>query len=415
MAESGFHPGIEARGLGGARVLVVDDDAGVRNSTAGILRRFGAVVSEAAGGREAIEVVGREPFDVVLCDILMPDADGLEVLRTIRDRGLDLAVVLMTGLPCFQSAVDALRLGALDYLCKPEPVERLCGAVARAARIGRLAHARREALAVVGRASPAAVDGAELGDALDRALQSLWMAFQPIVRRDGTVYGYEALMRTKEPSLPHPAAVLDAAERIGRIGEVGRRTRDAAATFLGQAGEGTSIFLNLHSSDLADPELRRDDTPLALAAHRVVLEVTERASLDQVENPGRAVAALRERGFRIAVDDLGAGYAGLTSFTQLSPDVAKLDMSLVRGVDTDERRARVIGSITALCHELSVLVVAEGVETVAERDALLGLGCDLFQGYLFARPAAPFPVPVWPAVDTGRQLDLLRPTLSPET
>ena len=81
-------------------------------------------------------------------------------------------------------------------------------------------------------------------------------------------------------------------------------------------------------------------------------------------------------------------------------------MSLVRGVDTDERRARVVGSMTSLCHELGVIVVAEGVETVAERDTLLGLGCDLFQGYLIARPSGPFPEAVWPVVGSGRQLEL---------
>ncbi|MBI5490542.1 MAG: EAL domain-containing protein [Deltaproteobacteria bacterium] len=398
----------ETRGLGGARVLVVDDDDAGRRVSAQILSRAGAVVAEATGGREAIDAVGRQPFDVVLCDLVMPDADGIDVLRAIRDRDLDIAVVLITGAPNVTTAVAALRLGALDYLSKPEPVDHLREVVARAARIGRLARARREALAAGGRTSPGPTGGPELGGALDRALESLWMAFQPIVRRDGTLYGYEALMRTKEPSLPHPGAVLDAAERLGRIGEVGRRTREATASRIGGAAEGTLIFLNLHASDLADPDLRRDDTRLALAARRVVLEVTERASLDQVENPSGAIAALRERGFRIAVDDLGAGYAGLSAFTQLAPDVAKLDMSLVRGVDTDERRARVVGSITSLCHELNVLVVAEGVETVAERDALLGLGCDLFQGYLIARPAEPFPTHAWPGPGTqaGKQLEL---------
>jgi len=399
MSECSFQPPIEARGLGGARVLVVDDEAAVRRCTVRMLRLHGAEVVEASGGKEAIEAVGRETFDVVLCDIMMPDADGIEVLRAIRGRDLDVAVVLITGVPSVATAVEALRLGAADYLCKPEPMDSLCKVLARVAQVARLARARREALSVVGRAAPEAGDVVGLDGALDRALGSLWMAFQPIVRRDGTVYGYEALMRTGEKSLPHPGAVLDAAERLGRIEEVGRRTRDATASVVDSAADGVSIFLNLHASDLADPELRRDDTPLALAARRVVLEVTERASLDRVENPSGAVAALRERGFRIAVDDLGAGYAGLTSFTQLAPDVAKLDMSLVRGVDADERRARVVGSITALCHELKVLVVAEGVETVPERDTLLGLGCDLFQGYLIARPAEPFPTPVWPRVE----------------
>ena len=97
----------------------------------------------------------------------------------------------------------------------------------------------------------------------------------------------------------------------------------------------------------------------------------------------------------IAIDDLGAGYAGLSSFTQLEPDVAKLDMSLVRGIDTDTRRRSIVRSMKQLCSELGILVVAEGVETVAERDTLDDLGCDLLQGYLFAKPCRGFEAAKW--------------------
>ena len=111
-----------------------------------------------------------------------------------------------------------------------------------------------------------------------------------------------------------------------------------------------------------------------------MLEVTERASLYGVKNVAACVAKLKALGFDTAIDDLGAGYAGLTSFTQLEPRIAKLDMSLVRGVDTDARRQSIIRSMVKLCDELEMLVVAEGVETVAERDMLAELGCDLLPG-----------------------------------
>ena len=107
------------------------------------------------------------------------------------------------------------------------------------------------------------------------------------------------------------------------------------------------------------------------------------------------VDSLRKLGFRIAVDDLGAGYAGLTTFTLLQPDFVKLDMTLVRDIDADTTRQRVVGTMARLCRELGMSVVAEGIETVAERDTLLTLGCDLLQGYLFARPGPPFPRVTW--------------------
>jgi EAL domain-containing protein (putative c-di-GMP-specific phosphodiesterase class I) len=126
-----------------------------------------------------------------------------------------------------------------------------------------------------------------------------------------------------------------------------------------------------------------------------VLEVTERASLDEVSNVAACVARLKALGFQIAIDDLGAGYAGLTSFTQLEPNIAKLDMSLVRGVDADSRRQSIIRSMKSLCDELGVLVIAEGVETTAERDTLAQLGCDALQGYLFGRPSRTFDRATW--------------------
>ncbi|MBI4953435.1 MAG: EAL domain-containing protein [Myxococcales bacterium] len=385
-----------AAALGGTRLLVVEDDEAVGRVTARVLDRAGAQVSVARSAEEAVALLANNTFEVVLSDIAMPGASGLEVLRKVRERDPDASVVLITGLPEVATAVEALRLGASDYLTKPQAPDELVASVARAARLARLARVKREALAVTGRTTPEAGDRTALALALERALGSLWMAFQPIVARDGSLYGYEALMRTREPALPHPGAVLEAAERLGALGDVGRRTRQATARHLDEVPDGVAVFLNLHASDLADPALGDPDGPLVRHAARLVLEVTERASLDGVKDARAAVVGLRSQGFRIAIDDLGAGYAGLTSFTQLEPDLAKLDMSLVRDIDRDGRKASIVGAMTKLCHELSVPVVAEGVETRAERDSLLDLGCDLFQGYLFAKPAYPLPTPAWP-------------------
>jgi len=153
--------------------------------------------------------------------------------------------------------------------------------------------------------------------------------------------------------------------------------------------------VNLHPADLADPELYLADAPLARFASRIVLEITERASLEAVPDVSARMAELRTRGYRIAVDDLGAGYAGLNYFASLRPDIVKIDMSLTRGVDVDPVRAKVVQSLVNLSHELGMLVVAEGVETVGERDTLVAMGCNYLQGYLLARPAAPFVAIEW--------------------
>jgi EAL domain-containing protein (putative c-di-GMP-specific phosphodiesterase class I) len=106
---------------------------------------------------------------------------------------------------------------------------------------------------------------------------------------------------------------------------------------------------------------------------------TERAALDSsADIPGR-IRRLRSLGFRVAIDDLGAGYAGLSYFALLTPDVVKLDITLVRNIHQEEIKRKLVGSLTSLCMELGMLVVAEGVETTEERDAVLERGCDLLQ------------------------------------
>ena len=130
------------------------------------------------------------------------------------------------------------------------------------------------------------------------------------------------------------------------------------------------MFVNLHPADLEDAELYADDGALTPFAKQVVLEITERAALDRIHELSSRVTRLRALGYRIAIDDLGAGYAGLTSFAQLEPEVVKVDMSLVRGIDSSAVKQKLVRSIVALCTELGIQLVAEGIETPAERDML---------------------------------------------
>jgi EAL domain-containing protein (putative c-di-GMP-specific phosphodiesterase class I) len=148
-------------------------------------------------------------------------------------------------------------------------------------------------------------------------------------------------------------------------------------------------FVNLHPLELNDDSLLDPHSPLSRFAPNVVLEVTERAHLDNVRNVTDRVARLRELGFRIALDDLGGGYAGLTSFAALVPDFVKIDGELVKGIDQNALRRRLVASIARVCTELGIPVVAEGIETSGEKDEALRAGCELLQGFLIGRPAPP--------------------------
>ncbi len=387
---------VVAVGGAGRRVLIVDDEEAVRRASARVLGAEGFEVVQAVDGREALGQLERGQFDVVVSDVMMPNMSGLELLRTIRQRDLELPVILLTGMPNLDAALEAGRYGALHYLTKPVDNARLVQAVSRAERLRRLAVTKRMAMDALGSTLPRAGDLAGLEQSFDSALANLWMAYQPIVRgSDQELYGYEALMRSKEAAMPHPGAILDAAERLDRLSDVGRRVRALAPLPLPSAPESALLFVNLHSSDLADESLVDPDSPLVRWASRVVLEITERATLDGIKGLEKRVAQLREIGFRIAVDDLGAGYAGLTSFALLDPDIVKLDMTLVRGVEKAPIKARLIQSLCAVCRDLGITVVAEGIETVAERDCVMELGCHLLQGYLLAKPGPAFPPFSW--------------------
>jgi len=374
------------------RVLLVDDQEDILKAYSRWLKAGGFEVETADDGATATDMAARTPFDVIISDISMPGMTGVEMLRAVRERDLDVPVVLMTAQPELETAMEAVELGALRYLPKPVDGHFLVEVAQHAVRLHRLARLKREALKLTGSdAQPG--DRIALEGAFERALGGLWLAFQPIVSlSERRIYAYEALMRSREAALPHPGAMLSAAERLDRLPDLGRAIRARAAAAARTLREDVLLFINLHPADFEDPTLYSEAAPLAPFARRVVLEVTERAALDDMHKLREKVARLRALGYRVAVDDLGAGYAGLATFATLEPEVVKIDMFLVRDIETTRTKRTLVGSLTGVCRELGMKVVAEGVETAGERDALIDLGCDLMQGYFFARPAADFPV-----------------------
>jgi EAL domain-containing protein (putative c-di-GMP-specific phosphodiesterase class I) len=376
------------------RIVLVDDDDTLLRAFGRSLERAGHEVTRVGDGRAACELLATldlREIDVVVTDLTMPGAGGLDVMRTAHRLDPDLPVLLMTGMPTVETAVQALERGAFRYLLKPIEANALEDAVARALEFRHLARSRAPNAASL--TSPSISRARlELGARFDAALRDLWMAFQPIVSfRQNRVHAYEALVRTDEKTLARPDHFFNAAEQLGRVQELGRTIRSAVARAIADAPEEALVFVNLHASDFADDELYSASAPLAPYASRVVFEITERTSLARFRDIQDRVAALRAYGYRIAVDDLGAGYAALSSIASLQPEVVKLDMSLVRSVDDQPIKQRLVASLQTLGEALGITVVAEGVETCRERDTLVSVGCDLFQGFLFAKPGRGFP------------------------
>ncbi len=378
------------------RVVIVDDDAILVRAYERCLRFAGFDVKSNTSPRHMLEGFENGSADVVIADIGMPEMDGLGLLAAVRKIDPDVPVLLVTGMPTIDTAIAAIETGALRYLVKPIVSDELVASVTEATRLCKLARLRREATRVA-KSVPPPNGRSTLRDAFDRAMDTLYMAYQPIVdvtQKD--VFGHEALVRTRESSIPHPGALFATAEKLGMLPQLARKIRMVAPHVLEHLDPSVALFVNLHPRELADEQFAREIETLLPVATRIVFEVSERVSIDDLGRCRARLTQLRQQGFGLAVDDLGAGYAGLTSFALLEPEIVKLDMSLIRGVESSSIKQKVIGSLISLCTEMNVRVIGEGVETQQEADVLLELGCTLQQGYLHARPAFPIPNVTWP-------------------
>ena len=223
--------------------------------------------------------------------------------------------------------------------------------------------------------------------------------YQPIVDIEARrPLAYEALVRGTTDPLRFPDVIFGTAERCGLVWDLGRclrdvLARDLAAGPMGDQADAPLIFMNVHPSDLEDPVFLEQALSggLSKSADRVVIELTERAAIADYRRVKAVFSTLRRHGYRLAIDDLGAGYAGLTALAELEPEFIKFDMGLVRDLHRQPVKRRLIQRMNEFAKEIGAQTISEGVETAHERDALAQIGCRHMQGYFFARPARPPP------------------------
>ena len=215
-------------------------------------------------------------------------------------------------------------------------------------------------------------------------------AYQPIVDvRSRTIYAHEALVRG--PHGESAASVLAQVNDSNRY-RFDQSCRVKAIKGASALGMTENLSINFLPNAIYKPELCIRTTLAAAEAHgfpleRIIFEVTEG---ERVEDGPWFAEILREYkrcGFKTAIDDFGAGYAGLSLLADFQPDLIKLDMQLIRNIEQDSVRQILVEAALQMCRKLNIRVIAEGIETVGERDALRDEGIHLMQGYFFARPA----------------------------
>lgn len=225
--------------------------------------------------------------------------------------------------------------------------------------------------------------------------KALTAVFQPIVDlRASRLFGYEALTRGPADSGLHsPLTLFESAGRYGLMGALEFACREVACSrFTQQNGKG-KLFLNVSPMSLVEPGYQLGMThrildQLGLPADRIVIELSEQYPLDDYAVMRNATAHFRRMGFQIAMDDLGAGYAGLRAWSELRPDYVKVDRHFIEQVDSEPVKREFLRSILEIANEIGCLVVAEGIETAEQLATVRSLGVHFGQGYFLGRPAA---------------------------
>ena len=224
---------------------------------------------------------------------------------------------------------------------------------------------------------------------VDRAFEFI---YQPIIQsKTLDVFGYEALCRPRDQTFQSPTELLTAAEHAGRVCDLGRVLREAAVMPMKDLPEKFLLFINLHPQELNDPALVEVEPFMQPWLGRVVFEINESRCIGDQNRLQRTLLMLRERGFKIALDDLCSGYLGLNSIARLEPDFVKLDMGLLRGIRKNERAQRLIRHFMEYTEDENIQVIAHGIETDQDRELAVNLGCPLLmQGYLFGKGESSF-------------------------
>lgn len=231
------------------------------------------------------------------------------------------------------------------------------------------------------------------------------MAFQPIVNlSDRSVFAYESLVRGVDGA--------GASEILAQVNEQNRYSFDQACRvksvqLAARLGLPCYVSINFLPNAVYQPaSCIRTTLEAARAVHfptnRIIFEITESEQLVDKEHLKGIIREYKRQGFKTAIDDFGAGYAGLNLLAEFQPDIIKLDMELLRTIDQDAVRQAIVQGILGVCRALSIEVIAEGVETAAELNQLLSMGINLFQGYLFAKPSIEaLPAVQWPETSSS--------------
>ncbi len=377
------------------RVLIADDEAELRAALADLITSEDSLelVGTARDAGEVVELARTNQPDVALVDVKMPGG-GATATRGILETSPRTRVIALSAYEDRTTVMEMLGAGAAGYLVKGTSPEEIVRAITRV--VGGQTSVSSEVIGSVVqelsvqlrketqhseelRGRRERIERAVTGEGLSLVYQPIWeLATHRIV-------GHEALARFSAEPVRGPDVWFAEAAELGLIAQLELFAIGSALADLPRLPDDTYVSLNLSHRTAMSPELL--DVVAGIDRGRLVFEITEHEAVEDYGALVEALARLREGGGRVAIDDAGAGFASLRHTLRLAPDIIKLDISITAGIDADRARRALARALITFADEMAMTIVAEGIETQAELDALLALGVGYGQGFFLARPA----------------------------
>lgn len=373
-------------------VLVVDDQESIRTATGRVLQGMGIEnIAYAADGKAAIELIERgEPrIGLVFCDLLMPDMDGVEVVRYVAALEHKPAFVFISGANAalLSTAADMARARGLMVL---GAIEKPISSQAVGAMLAKLAKGGPA------RAAPRSLSlsAQDLQRGLDD--DQIILHYQPKISLSTRVIeGFECLARWQHPDhgVVPPGQFVALAEESGQIKPLTDRVLSLAlkqCAAWNRAGLTTKLSINISAHllvDLGMPDrIAGEAAREGLDPKQIVLEITETGVFRDAADTLDILARLHMKGFALSIDDFGTGYSSMEQLRRVPFAELKIDRAFVNGAGQNQKAKAILQSSAALGRNLGLSVVAEGAETREDWDLLKSLGVDVVQGYFVARP-----------------------------
>ena len=375
-------------------ILILDDDAAVGQTIQWIAESLGFEAEFVTHPEEFFQRLDRMRPDIITIDLVMPELDGVEIMRLLAERKSRAKIIISSGMG--SRVLEAAQRSALEHglsilgvISKPISKEALRSLVGDGNECQQPASAEEQSA----HKDEFEVTKSDLQNALDR--HEFVMVYQPKIEcRSGATAGFEALVRWKHPDrgIIMPDDFIPLTEKTGLIDALTAQVFDQSLEWFSQSFPQSNPKLSLNISAKSLVAIQMADNLSALCQRfqidpeRIVLELTESSAMVDPILSLDLLTRMRVKGFQLSIDDFGTGFSSMVQLVRLPFSEIKVDRSFVMQAPHSSESRSVIKSIVELGHSLGLLVTAEGVENLKTLDYLNSLGCDLAQGYFIARP-----------------------------